>query len=209
MIAPSTEQIDKPARHTVSVPDEEEKEIFLDVDADSAGSVVQGLPAGKTVTVAVEGAYSDQMMESLIAGLRKSAAKIRLDLSGLQGLRFLTMEFAADNSRAYPSFFYDIESGKQFYFKESLYSLHSISLPQSLEGICNRCFEECRKLSEVVLPDTLKYIGDRAFYGCPLQKLELSARPPCNGHDIFSERNDWPPEMKERFEELGYKMKER
>lgn len=208
MMKPSTDRIDAAPHYKIIAPPEEEKEIFIAVDADSAGSVVQGLPAGKKVTVAVEGAYSDQMMESLIAGLRKSAAKIRLDLSGLQGLRFLTMEFAADeNDRN--SFFYDMESEKQLYFKESLYSLHSISLPLSLEGICNRCFEECRKLSEVVLPDTLKYIGDRAFYGCPLQKLELSARPPCNGHDIFSERQDWLPEMKERFEELGYKMKER
>ena len=45
-------------------------------------------------------------------------------------------------------------------------SLHSVSLPESIEAIGDGAFHYCTSLSSINLPDNLQLIGAAAFYGC-------------------------------------------
>ena len=39
-------------------------------------------------------------------------------------------------------------------------------IPSTVEVICDSTFQNCTKLSNIVFPESLKTIGDYAFYGC-------------------------------------------
>lgn len=52
-------------------------------------------------------------------------------------------------------------------------SLENIKLPENLVRICESAFENCNCFDgeELVLPDSLKYVGLKAFYGTDIKKL--------------------------------------
>lgn len=45
-------------------------------------------------------------------------------------------------------------------------SLTKVTLPDGLHAICDAAFQNCTELAECALPDTVTYIGERAFEGC-------------------------------------------
>lgn len=51
--------------------------------------------------------------------------------------------------------------------------LRSVSLPNSLEEICDCCFDYCSNLTRISLPPNLKKIGDRAFSSTGLIELVI------------------------------------
>lgn len=50
-----------------------------------------------------------------------------------------------------------------FWYNENI---TSVSLPQSLEYIGNRVFQNCTALEQISIPDSVMEIGDACFYGC-------------------------------------------
>ncbi len=55
-------------------------------------------------------------------------------------------------------------------------SITSVSLPESLEYIGARVFQNCTDLKEIKIPDTVTEIGDACFYGCSsLAKINVPA----------------------------------
>ncbi len=54
--------------------------------------------------------------------------------------------------------------------------LHEVILPEGVIRIGEESFRGCRKLSSLVLPETLEWISDRAFLDTGLSSLALSAR---------------------------------
>jgi hypothetical protein len=45
-------------------------------------------------------------------------------------------------------------------------ALREVTLPSSLEVICNNAFSNCTGLTDIILPDNLTIIADSAFQGC-------------------------------------------
>ena len=56
----------------------------------------------------------------------------------------------------------------------------------SVAGIGDKAFSTCTDLREVVIPETMEYIGSEAFANCPLVKVEVKAIiPPVAQEDSF------------------------
>ncbi|MCR5350632.1 MAG: leucine-rich repeat domain-containing protein, partial [Acholeplasmatales bacterium] len=76
----------------------------------------------------------------------------------------------------------EISSGA---FKNS--NIVSVTIPQDIKIIRNRCFEGCGKLKEVVMGDGVKTIGSYAFTGCDeLKRVKLSNKLTSIGDYAFS-----------------------
>lgn len=54
--------------------------------------------------------------------------------------------------------------------------LESVDLPKGLKVLPAYCFDECKNLKEVFLPDSLELIGKGAFNGCDKVKLIANFR---------------------------------
>lgn len=46
-------------------------------------------------------------------------------------------------------------------------------VPSGVVRIAKRAFSDCKKLTEVIFPESLEYIDDFAFFGCPLQDVAI------------------------------------
>ncbi len=66
--------------------------------------------------------------------------------------------------------------------------LREIVLPDTLRSIEARAFYGCDSLTEVVLPNSLEYIGDEAFFGClKLEKVSFGENVRFIGNGAFSD----------------------
>ena len=66
------------------------------------------------------------------------------------------------------------------------HELQTIILPESLKVIGNRAFEYCESLREICIPSSTVYLGARAFKGCSnLVKVELSEGLHYIGEEAF------------------------
>lgn len=62
-------------------------------------------------------------------------------------------------------------------------AITQITIPEGVAEICDNTFTNCKKLKSVVLPSTLKHIGDRAFANTPLTQVTLP-----EGLEVIGER---------------------
>lgn len=69
-----------------------------------------------------------------------------------------------------------VTSVGSFAFSE-LKNLRSVSLPSTLECICDSTFENCNYLNDVNIPSGLKYIGKNAFKNCILDNTTYLVFP--------------------------------
>ncbi len=64
--------------------------------------------------------------------------------------------------------------------------LKSITIPEGVTSIWNDAFNGCQSLTTVKMPQTLKYLGERSFYGCSkLDDITLGKIRSC-GSEAFS-----------------------
>ena len=64
--------------------------------------------------------------------------------------------------------------------------LKSITIPEGVTSIWNDAFNGCQSLTSVKMPQTLKYLGERTFYGCSkLDDIALGKIRSC-GSEAFS-----------------------
>lgn len=54
--------------------------------------------------------------------------------------------------------------------------IKSYSVPETVTVICDKAFQDCKRLEEITLPDELEYLGDSAFQWC--YRLKGSVRIP-------------------------------
>lgn len=82
--------------------------------------------------------------------------------------------------------FYLVTSiGKNAFFDCKL--LTSITLPNSIKSIGFGAFMSCESLSKITLPDSVKSIESYAFFGCgSLTEITIPNSVKSLGHDVFS-----------------------
>lgn len=98
--------------------------------------------------MSVTGRFQQEEMTALAGGIRHTQASVHLDLTAIQGMAFLG---SADD--------------KQGAFANCKMLL-SMSLPDSVQFIGNRCFFQCTAFKEITLPKRLHTIGAFAFAVC-------------------------------------------
>ncbi len=52
-------------------------------------------------------------------------------------------------------------------------TIEKVIIPSSIQSIGNFAFQDCSNLTEVVFNEGLTFIGDSAFWGCGMKKIEL------------------------------------
>ncbi|OON96819.1 MAG: hypothetical protein ATN31_01630 [Candidatus Epulonipiscioides saccharophilum] len=62
--------------------------------------------------------------------------------------------------------------------------MSSISLPNSIENICERAFQGCNSLKNVIIPEGIKVMNGAVFYLC--ENLEMVAIPSSVEHAVFN-----------------------
>ena len=62
----------------------------------------------------------------------------------------------------------------------------NISLPINIVGIADYALDDCSGLTSITIPNSVKNIGDYAFYGCKLQTLIIGSDVTNIGNYIFS-----------------------
>ena len=66
--------------------------------------------------------------------------------------------------------------------------LTEIVLPDTLRTVEARAFSGCTSLKEIVFPSSMEYIGDEAFFGCvSLERVTFGENTRFIGHNAFSE----------------------
>ena len=70
---------------------------------------------------------------------------------------------------------------------ENCRSLTEIVIPDSVTSIGDRAFYNCRSLTEIVIPDSVTSIGDSAFYGCGLTEIIIPDSVTSIGEMAFSD----------------------
>ena len=79
-----------------------------------------------------------------------------------------------------------------------------IIIPDGVEKIAEKAFEENTNITSVVFPDSLREIGDHAFWGCKnLSSIKLNEGIFSIGLEAFIETNLQEVEIPETLEELG------
>lgn len=70
------------------------------------------------------------------------------------------------------------------------YSLHAITLPESVTNIGNSAFNGCEALTSITIPESVTSIGDKAFYDCKsLTSMTIPESVNSIGEYAFSECN--------------------
>lgn len=70
---------------------------------------------------------------------------------------------------------------------QNVNGLGHIDLSSSLIKIGDRAFENCRRLNEIIFPETLKYIGVKAFSGCDFSSVVIPSGVKRIGSCVFSD----------------------
>ena len=69
---------------------------------------------------------------------------------------------------------------------EECRNLKSVVLPNTIKRIGNNALKNCQKLESVVIPNSVEYIGSRAFYGClSLKSITMSSSLKSIGNSAF------------------------
>lgn len=82
----------------------------------------------------------------------------------------------------------------QWVIKEGNQAVGTVQVPEGIVGIANNAFLYCRYVEKVVLPTTLRFVGDGAFKDCyELDTLQLGCvEPPAVSDDSFDGVNPLP-----------------
>lgn len=72
----------------------------------------------------------------------------------------------------------------QYYQRKSL---ESVILGEGITSIGDYAFSYCTKLTNIILPSTIKSIGTRAFRDCPLAEITFKGTPDNISSDTFSD----------------------
>ena len=130
------------------------------ITAGSVSEAIKNIPAdGNVHTVALTGEISADIITAIRSALyENSDARINLDISGTTGLTEIP-DWA---------FYDEIES-------VACEALAGIVLPEGIESISQYAFWFCPNLTDIVIPDSVKIIGDAAFQSSGLANIKFGS----------------------------------
>jgi hypothetical protein len=101
-----------------------------------------------------------------------------------------TVEAIIPTSINYDGISYNVNAIAQMAFSNNCSTLTSVVIPDSIKSIGDEAFYGCSSLTEITIPDGVTSIGDGAFAGCPsVRVLDNNCFMTGNAGELIDKKN--------------------